>query len=378
MAKKAYQYSPYRKPKLRVVMGKNYGVNESGDFLHKLFKEVNAFRILGITAVTLFACVGIGAAVVSFVIEQQFVARITRQALFSFWMVLIFEAAKTGTIFIYGLLRRHWGKELTHGRHVLIRSFQILLFALSFISSLGMVAFTLDRPYLDDIRLQDERQMQKSFSARQTYIQKQHEQNIQTLRRNHAKEFNNRLEGLQTRYMPMINQTRAEYSREMDNVVGKTFIGPRYKEFERQINRLESEYRDAIAVLYQEKKAAGIRLQQTLERQNALNATKLKHLAEEERSELEKIRQDDYFGDERVNNRVIAAFLATLNNGCCNLLGVSLKQVSFVLGFATLIAVLLEMVIYICISSFVTFANEKFDLVHQARNEAISTKKTPQ
>jgi len=29
-------------------MGKNYGVKESLEFLHKLFKEVNAFRILGI------------------------------------------------------------------------------------------------------------------------------------------------------------------------------------------------------------------------------------------------------------------------------------------------------------------------------------------
>ncbi len=84
MAKKAYQYSNFSKPDLRVVMGKNYGENESADFLHKLFKEVNAFRIFGITAISLFACVGIGAAIVSFFVEHQFMAQITRQALFSF------------------------------------------------------------------------------------------------------------------------------------------------------------------------------------------------------------------------------------------------------------------------------------------------------
>jgi len=66
MAKKAYQYSNFRKPDLSVVMGKNYGEDESVDFLHKLFKEVNTFRILGVTAISLFACVGIGAAVVFF------------------------------------------------------------------------------------------------------------------------------------------------------------------------------------------------------------------------------------------------------------------------------------------------------------------------
>jgi len=41
-------------------MVKNYGVKESAEFLHKLFKEVNAFRIFGITANSLFSNVGIG------------------------------------------------------------------------------------------------------------------------------------------------------------------------------------------------------------------------------------------------------------------------------------------------------------------------------
>jgi len=376
MAKKAYQYSNFRKPDLRVVMGKNYGVvNESADFLHKLFKEVNAFRILGITAISLFACVGIGAAVVSFFIEHQFVAQITRQALFSFWLVLIFEAAKTGTIFIYGLLRRYWNEDLSVSKRVMIRSFQILLFGLSFVSSLGMVAFTLDRPYLDEVRVQDKMQVQKRFADRQKQIDEQHEKNIHTLRQSHAKEFDMRFERLQARYIPLLNKNRTEYRHEMDNVIGKTFNGPRYKEFERQINRLEAEYRDALAALYQDKKSAGVRLQQTLNRQREVNAADLTRLSQEQQGALEQIKHDDYFGDPRVHNRAAAALLATLNNGCCNLFGFALKQVSFVLFFAVLIAILLEMTIYITLSSFVTFASQNMDLVHKANREAFSTKK---
>ncbi|RLC01492.1 MAG: hypothetical protein DRI57_31045 [Deltaproteobacteria bacterium] len=64
---------------LKLVSGTGNSAGSKNNFITNLFREISAFRILwGLTLAT-YACIGAGAAFVSFLIEQEAFFKITQQ-----------------------------------------------------------------------------------------------------------------------------------------------------------------------------------------------------------------------------------------------------------------------------------------------------------
>ena len=375
--KKAAQNHPQgkRAAGLKLVSGTGDSANSRNNFISNLFQEISAFRILwGLTLVT-YACIGVGAAFVSFLIEYEAFFKITQQGGFSFWVVLIFEAAKIGTIIVYGFFMKARPGSLSPGMGGLVRCFQILLIALSFTCSLAMVAQSLDRPNLEAVKVEDLKRAEQKSEQDQANVQKQHVSEVRGLRSRFGEKWHQEHETLQAYYEPRIRQLENDLRKEMDNVVGGTFKGSRYEAFEYRKEELTHEYHEKLNVLNFRKESALRELEERIALKEADHRQALGNLAQSKKTALDTIATSTYANDSRASNQMIHALLITLNDGILSLVNTRIEQVTFVCLFSMLIAVLIELCIYITFYSTVMNFSPSLELMFEADRKGVSVKK---
>jgi len=256
---------------------------------------------------------GFAAFIVSFKIETLFLSEITGEFWISTLTIGIFEFAKVGTIvvqrYLYLVNKFMSGiKKVSPFVRYLTLTFQILLITVSFLSSLALIANYLDKPNFNKAKQEDLDLINKKYEL-----------------------FYN---DLKSYYDTQIALADGDVKAEMQNVVNGTFMGPKYRELVKRRKDLEKQFNE--------------------------ERTKLQERKSLEIAELEK---KSYKNDERVQNKMIAAFLATLSSG----LGINVSYVTFTLVFSALISFLLEATIYVVfnyttINYFETLAKDiKFD-----------------
>lgn len=314
-------------------------------------------RIKGVLRLLLhifFVAIGAGAAYVSFLIEKESFQQITANAAFSFWIVLIFESAKVGTIVIYdrGYLREgafNGGNGITW----LVHLFKCLLILLSFTCSLAFISLSLDRPNLAETRAGDLQAAEQRFDQQTGLAMERHEAEMSGLKAAHERRFTEEHQRIAALYEPRIRNLQAELRKEMENK-GRSgeFRGRRYREFERLLTNAKAEYKAELHRLSEMKAAAAGELTQTLSEKEAALNRKLQGIAEQKETAIHQIRTDNYADDDRAANKMLVATLGTINDGILSpIFGTRMEQVVFSTLFALMIALLLEMTIYICIYS---------------------------
>ncbi len=345
------------------------------DFITELFGKINTFRIFWTLTLLFYTAIGMGAAVASFMIEKEVFYLITRQSDFSFWIVLIFEAAKIGTILVYGTFMQAQAAKISLGMRKLVRVFQFLLITLSFICSLSMVALNLDRPNLDRVKAKDRKQVSETYQRDVSDLHSQHERETTLLRSGFDRDEQENYARLKAYYEPKIEQAAKEMKLEMGNVVRGKFKGPRYFEFERIKQNLEREYQERFSVLTVKMgEAAEILRQRTASKEAELRKA-LENLTGRETAALKKIETGTYSEDARVSNRMVNAVLMTLNDGILSLVGLEMRQVTFVSLFSILIAILIELCIYITFYSAMLNFSSEASLMFEAGEHEIGAKK---
>ncbi|MDM8523752.1 hypothetical protein QUF80_10310 [Desulfococcaceae bacterium HSG8] len=366
----------FHNPDLKLVRDDQclYPAEPGKNPLAEMLGKIDVSRILWSVTLIFYACIGAGAAFVSFLIEKEAFFRITQEPHFSLWIVLIFEAAKIGTIIVYGLLFRT-RTDIPSDTVRLVRVFQFFLIALSFVCSLAMVALNLDRPNLEAVRAGDKKQAEADYMRDYDVIETRHDAEIKGLKSRFGSKYDEAHRQLKAYYEPKIDHARNELRQEMDNVVSGTFKGERYREFERQKNLLEVEYHEKLGALSAQRAGAGENLEAAIGAKEEERRMAVENLSERKKAALDKIETGSYIHDDRVNNRMINAVLMTLNQGVFGLIGLEIRQVNFVCGFSILIAILIELCIYITFYSAVLNFSSDLDLVFAADRSNHEVKK---
>ncbi|MDM8539105.1 hypothetical protein QUF70_20320 [Desulfobacterales bacterium HSG17] len=346
-----------------------------GDILSGLLREINFSRISWGILEFLFCLIGIGAAFVSFMVEKEVFYQITQKSAFSFWIVLILESAKVLTVIIYGFLFRTKSSEIGFSPRLIIRFFQNALFTLSVICSLALTSFYLDRPNLDKVRSDDVKMIESRYHAKHELIQNRHDADIANLMARTDQKSNEAYKRLREQYEPRINELRAELRMEMDNQVKNDFRGPRYREFEKLLQKYEADYAEKSNALIYEKNALSLKNDTALNREKESLRLAVKELVQWRNLEIKKIRTGRYTDDERANNRLISAVIRTINDGFLSMLGVSVRQVNFTCMFSLLIALLIEITIYASFYSAVLSFSSKLDLMFVMDSSHLDSKK---
>ncbi len=354
------------------------GQNRGGDghAFTPLYGRVRLLRIAWLIILATFILVsGFGAAFASFLMEQQVFIRVTRLPDFSFWIVLILETAKIGTHVVYGVFLRR--RETTVNTVVLIfvHIFKFLLVSLSCVCSLAMVAFYLDRPHLQQVREEDSKRIERKLAADRVRMKSARDEKIRMLKQSYEERRAGRSDALRVFYEPRISRLEEDIRNEMENVVNGNFIGPGYQEFERRKTLLQEEYQEKLGALGVEEQAAFQRLHESLDEAEAEYRAATERLALEERTARADVLNNGYIEDERVQNKLVVAVLKTINDGILGPLGMELSQVNFTCLFSLLIAVLLELAIYITFNAAVLNFGDNIDLLFAAEQREARVKK---
>lgn len=298
-----------------------------------------------------FVAVGLGAALISFVIQRRVFAEITAQAAFSFWIVLILESAKVGSHVVYR--RGQFDMDVSERKRALVRAFQILLVLLSFTCSLAMISHSLDRPHLEAVQNAELARQKRINQRRRSRLDAAHQETLARRQRIFDQWHAGRKASIQGEFDPVIAELEQLLLLEMENHgPGGEFRGPRYREFQRRLERARAGRRSAMAELERR------RAQKEAELNRELNAARAEYqnrgaaLAREGQKELERIRRKTYADDERVANALVVATMTTLNHGLFQpIFGFRMSSVVFTTLFSLAIALLLELAIVICVSA---------------------------
>ncbi|QTA81762.1 Uncharacterized protein dnl_41110 [Desulfonema limicola] len=349
--------------------------NNRGPILSGLLREINISRI-GWSFLELFYClIGVGAAFVSFVIEKDVFFRITQQKDFSFWIVLILESAKVMTIVVYGFLFRTRSADIGSWNRFIIKFFQFSLITLSFTCSLALISFSLDRPNLAKVRTEDIKLIESRYQEKLSLLQKRLESETAVLMDRTDLEYDKAFQRLRNHYEPRIKELRADLKKEMDNRVGKDFKGPRYREFEKLLQITEAEYAARINALKPENMSLTASVENMINQKKQAFIKAEKELMDWRSDEIMKIRTGHYGDDERANNQLINAVLRTVNDGILVFFNFSVGQITFTCLFSFLIAILIELTIYVSFYSAVLSFSSKLDLMFSMDSSHLDSKK---
>ncbi len=319
-----------------------------------------------------YFAVGVGAFIVSAYMENQIFFQITQQGFFSIVIVVTLELAKVTTIIVYRTISIPQANiKSSHFVEFLTIIFKIFLIGLSLICSLAFVAKYLDRPNIEKIRKVDAQQVKNDYQ--QSYQRILEENNLERATatdviKESYQELNDRLKNI---YEPQLQTLEQQLIQEMNNVVGGTFYGARYRELKRRQENMQNEYINELDTLKrQERKELNSKLSlievKLQERLVALNKKR--------EYDLFDIKNNNYLSDERVQNQVIVSLLATLNNGILRPFKFTIDHIMFVSFFSLLISFLLELTIYLVFSYLVISGTLNLQKLFQDTRPGIISK----
>jgi len=271
----------------------------------------------------------------------------------SLWIVLIFESAKIGTVIVYE--RGYFAGEnnYTDSFKFTVRLFKYLLFILSFICSLAIFSLSLDRPNLEKTKAEDIRQIEDRFARDKQILQNRYQAEISGITNRNGNQFDEEARQIQAYYAPKIENLEKELRKEMENTDSRgNFIGKRYREFMRQLNEVKAERDQKLAEANRRNQIVRRQNEQEISNREAAFRQKMTELSQWRSSEIQKITNNSYTDDERASNKLMTATLNTINDGLLSpIFNIEMRPVVFSTLFSLLVALLIELTIYISMSS---------------------------
>lgn len=267
--------------------------------------------------------------VISLIIQSEIFQTFMQVAFLSLPLAIAFEASKVCSIILCQYLA-----YIAVGRktRTLAVFFRVGLLSLSIICSGLYMANHLDRPHLEVVKQAD---IALAETSRQEKIELSRKK-IGDLKERH----NTQKQEALAFYNRQVGELESLLREEMNNVVGSTFIGQRYKEFQRRLNEAKAEKQRVLNKLI---------TRQTQEYQTLQVAVsdELAAIESDFQSQRQAIIDNNYAEDERVNDPLIVALLALTRA----VFDFDIKPLEFVFVFALLISVLMELGIIITFES---------------------------
>ncbi len=276
--------------------------------------------------------VGIGLFMLSFLIENQVLQAFLNTPMIALFLALMLELGKAMAI----IWHRYLGLRNPQHYNALTRTLSTLfrggLVVLSVLCSLLYLAQQLDRPYLQQVRDQALQHIDADFKSQQLRLQAEQADRLATLRTRQQNEYAQTKQAINAR----TEQLQGWLHTEMNNVVGGVFKGPRYQEFERQLNQHLARSEQQLTRL------AATHTQQRSDLHNSLQALQgntLLTLQKDAQLQRDTVLTNDFASDERVNHRLIVAFL----NVSESVFELTVEPMQFVFAFSILLSGLMEL-----------------------------------
>ena len=276
--------------------------------------------------------VGIGLFTLSFLIENQVLQAFLNAPMIALFLALMLELGKAMAIIWHRYLGIRNPQHYNFLTRILSSMFRGGLVILSLLCSLLFLAQQLDRPYLQEVRSQALQHIDTDLKTQQQRLQTEQADRLQTLRSRQDTEYTQTKQAIDMR----TKQLEEWLHNEMNNVVGGVFKGPRYQEFEQQLNQHRNNGEQQLTRL------AAMHDQQRLDLHNSLQTMQGNTLLQLEKAAQHKrdsVLTNDYATDERVNNGLIVAFLKVSES----VFDLSVEPMQFVFAFSILLSGLMEL-----------------------------------
>ncbi len=295
-----------------------------------------------------FAAAGVGAALISFMIEENVFTHFTGQARLAFWMVLVLETAKVGGHVVY--TPENIAPSIYVRMLPAVRIFLALLVGISFVCTLALLSLHLDRPRLEETRARDLAALADSRKTAEEGLIAAHSRSAESLRNDFRRRTETERNILLKNHQSRLGELNRKLDREMNNVVKNSFDGPRYKAFEQRITAENTAHAAEMAAFQRRVRSDEAAVERRIREREIAHLKRLNSLREEFRRRRNEIEQNDYAADERASNPMLAATLRTLNTGIFTpLTGSAMPEVIFAALFSLAVALALEMAIFICL-----------------------------
>lgn len=282
----------------------------------------------------LYTLAGIAAFVVSAYMEMiAFDSFYPGFILISVVMVIAFEVAKVGSIFMKVYIKKS-GSEVNKWTMKLLSSLFIpLLFGLSIISSMAVTADKLESPHAEELKAKSIQKIQTEYEEIVAMTEKDHLRRAKQLKQ----DFFDKIAEFEKRRKDVIANKDAEIEKQKTvyGADGKTWKGSKYEEHIKERRNLIAEFateRMSLEHLYN----------QQLEQESAQYRKEKKEDLDYKAQNLKSAESEVLASSWQAQNEMVRSFIKVVNHG----FGLKLKELDFIFMLSILVSILLELTIY--------------------------------
>lgn len=305
---------------------------------------------------------------ISFLIEWQVLAAYLDNTLLGAALAGALELSKALTIVLYRFVIAQHDQAYPGSVRLLTLIFRLSLLGLSLVCSVMFLAQRLDRPYLAETRAHDQQQLDIDYQQRLRQLRNDHQQRLQqsldSLRTDQQAQQHSATSQRQER----IARLDQLLTKEMDNRIGGTFRGPRYRELEQRLRNEKAELDSHLQALATSNRDAPARLRQ--QAASALDQA-LQNARADYQQQQQAITNRDYRNDPRVHSPLLYAFLQVADR----VIGWHSDPLVFVFWFSLFLAVLIELGILVAFEILTLSHLPLFQAQHRL-NLAVQRKRT--
>lgn len=253
--------------------------------------------------------------------------------LISVVMVIAFEVAKVGTIFIRVYIKNSKTELSKITMKVLSSIFIPLLFGLSIISSMAVTADKLESPHAEELKAESIKKIQTEYDEIVSLTEKDHLRRTEQLKQDFFEkitEFENRKKEVIADKDAQIEKQKTVYGEDK-----KTWKGSKYEEHVLERKTLIDEFADErmqLEHLYNNQ------LEKESEQYRKEKKDDLKFKAQNLTSAESEVLADSW----QAQNEMVRSFIKVVNHG----FNLNLKELDFIFFLSILVSILLELTIY--------------------------------
>lgn len=292
------------------------------------------------SAIFIYLLAGIAAFVVSAYMEMlAFDSFYPGFLLISVVMVIAFEVAKVGTIFMRIYIKN---SKIEHNKttlKILNAMFIPLLFGLSIISSMAVTADKLESPHAEELKNKSIKKIQTEYDEIVILTEKDHLRRTKQLKQ----VFFEKVAELEDRKKEIIaaKDAQIEKQKSVYGVDGKTWKGSKYEEHVKERKTLIAEFSTERMNL---EKLYNIQIEQESSQYRKEKKEDLKYKKEN----LISAESEALANSWQAQNEMVRSFIKVVNHG----FNLSLKELDFIFLLSILVSILLELTIYKVFSNF--------------------------
>ena len=306
-------------------------------YTFSIFEERTRKKILTLlqdAALLIYTLAGVSAFVVSAYMEMiAFDSFYPGFFLISVVMVIAFEVAKVGSIFMKVYIKTTKSELNKITLKILSSIFIPLLFGLSIISSMAVTADKLESPHAEELKATSIKKIQTEYETIVGMTEKDHLRRTKQLKQDFFEkisEFEHRKKEVIADKDAEIEQQKTVYGSD-----GKTWKGPKYEEHIKERTNLITEFaneRMRLEHLYNQQ------IEQESLQYRKEKKEDLMYKTENLVSAESEVLADSW----QAQNEMVRSFIKVVNHG----FHINLKELDFIFMLSILISILLELTIY--------------------------------